>query len=98
MRALLCGVITGPICTPASRPQPTTRDRAASTNAGVKMSRAGPTVTASDAARQRWPALPKALSATMLVVRFTSASGRRMIGFLAPPWAWTRLPLAEARA
>ena len=50
------------------------------------------------AARQRCPALPYTLSMTILVVMSTSASGRTITGFLAPPCACTRLPLAEARA
>ena len=57
-----------------------------------------PTVIATDAARQRWPAHPNAESAAIRVVISMSASGRMMIGFLAPPWHCARLPAAVARA
>ena len=57
---------------------------------------ASPTVMATEEARQRWPAQPKALSATMSAVMSMSASGMTTTGFLAPPWHCTRLPAAAA--
>ena len=54
-------------------------------------------VIATEAARQRWPAQPKAESAMMRVVMSMSASGITTTGFFAPPWHCARLPLAVAR-
>ena len=73
------------------------RDAAASPMSGVKVFAASSTVMTTDDARQRWPAQPNEESATMRVVIAMSASGRMTIGFLAPPWACARLPLAAAR-
>ena len=64
-RSRLIGVMTGPICTLSSSPLPTRSDRAVSTIASRNLLCASPTVTATDTARQRWPAHPKALSLTM---------------------------------
>ncbi len=95
-RSLLCAVMTGPSqcphpihCLPfGSQPHPPWPG---------KCRRASPTVRTRDAARQRCPAQPKALSATILVVISMSASGNTTTGFLAPPWHWARLPFAVAR-
>ena len=92
-RDLLCGVITGPICTPSSRPLPTRSDAAASVIESRKVFCASPTVTATETARQRCPAQPKALSPMICVVIFMSASGNTMTWFFAPPWHCARLPL-----
>src|SRR5579862_5234408 len=67
MRDLLCGVMTGPIWTPSSRPLPTRSLEAESAMASRKAFCASPMATATETARQRWPAQPKALSLMMLV-------------------------------
>ena len=46
---------------------------------------------------QRWPAAPKALPTMPDTVLSITASGSTTMKFLAPPRAWTRLPLAAAR-
>ena len=90
--------MTGPISTPSSRPLPTTRELAICPIASANGSAASPTVMAREAARQRWPAHPNALSAAIVLVMSMSASGNTTIGFLAPPCACTRLPAADAVA
>jgi BRCT domain type II-containing protein len=82
----------------ASNPDPTRRSRATVPIASVNVFPLSPTVIASEAARQRCPAQPKALSATIVVAASKSASGSTTIGFLAPPCAWTRLPVAALAA
>ena len=59
---LLSGVITGPICTPSSRPLPTFSDAAAAAIESRNVFCASPMATATETARQRWPAQPNALS------------------------------------
>src|SRR5229473_7053920 len=62
MRCLLSLVMTGPIWTPASRPLPTRIEEAAWAMESRKDFWASPIVTATETARQRWPAQPNALS------------------------------------
>ena len=73
------------------------RDAAASPMSGVNVCAASSTVITTEDARQRCPAQPNEESATMRVVIAMSASGRITMGFLAPPCACARLPLAAAR-
>ena len=51
--ARLCGVMTGPICTPSSSPLPTRSDAAASAIESRNVFCASPIVTATETARQR---------------------------------------------
>ena len=46
---------------------------------------------------QRSPAEPNAAAARWSAAKSTSASGRTIAWFFAPPRAWTRLPVAVAR-
>ena len=71
--------------------------------AGISLARRAsavlsPTGTTTGSAMQRSPALPKAAPARSLTTWSRSASGMTMPWFLAPPNAWTRLPLAVPRA
>src|SRR5258708_29094698 len=60
MRCLLSLVITGPICMPASRPLPPRVAEAACALESRNVFWASPIVTATETARQRWPAQPNA--------------------------------------
>ena len=91
-------VTTGPISLSASRPEPTLTARARSLTAATIRSPASPTATAAEMAMQRSPAEPKAAAARWSAAKSTSASGRMIAWFLAPPRAWTRFPLAVPRS
>jgi len=54
------------------------------------------TTTSAEIAMQRSPAEPKPALTAASAARSRSASGRTSMWFLAPPSAWTRLPLAAA--
>src|SRR6202022_4914831 len=75
-----------------------TRLAAAAVRAGRTFSAALPTTTATEPARQRSPALPKAELRMAATAISGSASGITTMWFLAPPSACTRLPLAAAVA
>ena len=86
------------MCTASSSPEPTTRLAATALTRSRNGAWASPTVIASEAARHRCPAHPKALSATVDTAASTSASSSTTTGFFAPPWHWTRFPFPAARA
>ena len=88
---------TGPISLAASRPEPTVTARALSLTASTTASAADPTATAAEMAMHRSPAEPNAAAARCSAAKSTSASGRTIAWFLAPPSACTRLPLALPR-
>ncbi len=48
-----------------------------------------------DPAMQRWPEQPKAAPMMARTVESGSASGMTSMTFLAPPAAWTRLPVVQ---
>ena len=52
-----------------------------------------PTATTTEMAMQRSPAEPYPALTAASAAMSTSASGRTTMWFLAPPRAWTRLPL-----
>ena len=66
-RCLLSALITGPIWLCSSRPEPTRSPAAVRAAESRKVVCDSATVTATETARQRCPAQPKALSATTLV-------------------------------
>ena len=97
MRCCASRVTTGPISLSWSRPEPTLTARARSLTAATTASAAEPTATAAEIAMHRSPAEPNAAAARWSAAKSTSASGRMMAWFLAPPRAWTRLPFAVPR-
>jgi hypothetical protein len=62
----------------------------------ISSSAMGSTAISAEIAMQRSPAEPKPALTAASAARSRSASGRTSMWFLAPPRAWTRLPLAVA--
>ena len=91
-------VTTGPISLAASRPGPTLTARARSATASTTASAPEPTATAAEIAMHRSPAEPNAAAARWSAAKSMSASGITIAWFLAPPRAWTRLPVALPRS
>ena len=96
MRSRAAHDTTGPTSIASSLPSPTDSFSVASTSAGMSRSWASPTVTTTEPAMQRWPAAPKADPMMPVTVSSITASGITTMWFLAPPRAWTRLPVFAA--
>ncbi len=89
-------VMSGPISEAGSVPGPILIFSARSRILSTSSSPMEPTATTAEIAMQRSPAEPYAAETAASAAASRSASGRTSMWFLAPPSAWTRLPLAEA--
>ena len=102
MRSSASGVVTGVIVlsasVPGSPPGATRASLAMRERPATSSSPIPPTPTATEPARQRWPALEKAEAKTAGTARSRSASGITTRWFLAPASAWTRLPRRPERS
>jgi len=97
MRSLAAWVTTGPISLAGSRPGPTFVASAISRSRSSSGADS-PTATAAEIAMQRSPADPYADAVRCPAANSRSASGSTIAWFLAPPSAWTRLPLPVPRS
>ena len=92
-----CGPVTsGPISDCSSSPGPTRRAGIRLAIFSTSSSPIGSTATTTEIAMHRSPAEPKPADTAASAARSRSASGSTTMWFLAPPSAWTRLPLAAA--
>jgi hypothetical protein len=88
--------MSGPISLDGSMPSPTFTFGMRSLIASISGSATEPTATSIDTAMQRSPAEPYAAETAASAAMSTSASGRTIMWFFAPPSAWQRFPVDVA--
>ena len=97
MRVLLCGGDHGPHLHAGLQPVAHHPCCGRLGQRRLNISSASPTVTASRSRQAALAGVAEGAVGDDLRGHLESASGRMISGFFAPPWAWTRLPLADAR-